>query len=103
VYGKLIVHEDAKWLRGVVGRLTKTFEANQAEPWKMADAPEAYIGERLQEIVGIEIPINRIVGKRKTSQNRPRVDQVGAAEGLRASGDPEDAAMAELILGSRSG
>jgi len=39
VYGRVAVHEDAKWLRGVVGKLTKRFEAAQAVPWKMADSP----------------------------------------------------------------
>jgi transcriptional regulator len=115
VYGKMIVHEDAKWLRGIVGRLTKRFEARlppvggggaerrrgQAAPWKMADAPAAYIDDQLSNIVGIEIPINRIVGKWKVSQNRPEADREGAVEGLRARGDREDAEMADLILNSR--
>jgi transcriptional regulator len=99
VYGKVVVHEDEKWLRGVVGRLTKRFEANQSVPWKMANAPAAFIDKQLTNIVGIEIPISRIVGKWKVSQNRPVADRLGAAEGLRASGDPDDAVMAELILG----
>jgi transcriptional regulator len=101
VYGDVIVHEDAKWLRGVVGRLTKKFEASQPVPWKMADAPPPYIDTQLANIVGIEIPINRIVGKWKVSQNRPVADRLGAVEGLRASGDPEDAEMANLILSSQ--
>jgi transcriptional regulator len=103
VHGNLIVYEDEKWLRGIVGKLTKTMEASQPVPWKMADSPAPYIRQRLTEIVGIEIPINRIVGKWKVSQNRPEVDRIGAAEGLRTSGDAEDLAMADLILDKRSG
>jgi transcriptional regulator len=64
----------------------------------MADAPAAYIDDQLSNIVGIEIPINRIVGKWKVSQNRPEADREGAAEGLRARDDREDAEMADLIL-----
>lgn len=97
VHGNLIVHEDAKWLRGVVGRLTKTFEANQATPWKMADAPAMYLESQLKNIVGIEIPINRITGKWKVSQNRVAADRAGAAAGLRASGTPDDVEIAALI------
>jgi transcriptional regulator len=52
VYGNVIVHEDAKWLRGGVGRLTKKFEATQPTPWKMADAPSTFIERQLQNIVG---------------------------------------------------
>jgi transcriptional regulator len=98
VYGKVVVHEDAKWLRGIVGRLTKRFEAEQPAPWKMADAPAAYIDNQLTNIVGIEIPISRIVGKWKVSQNRPEADRAGAVEGLRARDDREDAEVADLIL-----
>ncbi len=97
VHGPLIVHEDEKWLRGVVGKLTKQFEATQPQPWKMADAPADYLSEQLANIVGVEIPIQRIVGKWKTSQNREPADRVGAVAGLRALDDPESTAMAELI------
>lgn len=99
VHGPLIVHEDAKWLRGVVGKLTKAMEAGQAEPWKMGDAPRDYIDEMLTQIVGIEIPIHRLTGKWKASQNRPAADRAGAIAGLRASGDPASGAMADLMAG----
>jgi len=97
VYGRLVVHEDAKWLRGVVGKLTKAMESSQKEPWKMGDAPPAYIAAQLENIVGIEMPISRMVGKWKTSQNRPVADRLGTIAGLRAVGDPDDLAMAELV------
>ena len=70
-HGPLIIHDDPKWLRGVVGKLTKAMEASQAAPWKMADAPLRFHHQQLENIVGIEIPISRLVGKWKTSQNRP--------------------------------
>lgn len=99
-HGPLVVHEDAKWLRGVVGKLTKTMEAGQAEPWKMADAPKPFTDEMLTQIVGIEIPIRRLTGKWKASQNRPAADRAGAIAGLRAAGDPSSLAMADLIEAS---
>jgi transcriptional regulator len=97
-YGRVIVHEDAKWLRGVVGKLTKRMEASLPVPWKMADAPADYLNDQLANIVGIEIPITRMVGKWKVSQNRPEADRAGAAAGLRGTGDPDDAAMADLVV-----
>jgi transcriptional regulator len=96
-HGPLIIHDDVKWVRGVVGKLTKRMESSQEVPWKMADAPADFIAGQLENIVGIEIPISRLVGKWKTSQNRPVEDRVGAAAGLRASGDLADAEMAELV------
>jgi transcriptional regulator len=98
VHGNLIVHDDVKWLRGLVGRLTKEMESRRGLQWKMADAPMSFIDDQLRNIVGIEIAINRIVGKWKISQNRADVDRVGAAQGLRATGEANDAEMAELIL-----
>lgn len=96
-YGRLIVHDDAKWVRGQAGMLTKQQEATQPTPWKMADAPPAYTAANLEHIVGIEIPIVRLVGKVKASQNRRDDDRDGAIDGLRETGDPGDAAMADLM------
>ena len=37
--------EDDRYLRGVLARLTRMHEANQAIPWKMGDAPKDFIEE----------------------------------------------------------
>lgn len=97
VYGPLIIHDDEKWLRGQAGRLTKMMEATQPSPWKMADAPRDYLEMMLANIVGIEIPITRLIGKLKAGQNREMVDRVGAIEGLRGDGDSGDAVMADVM------
>src|SRR4051794_20957076 len=96
-YGRISVHDDVKWIRGQAGMLTKQQEAAQATPWKMADAPPAYTAGMLEQIVGIEIPISRLIGKTKASQNRRDADRAGAIAGLRATGDAGDAAMAAIM------
>lgn len=96
-YGRIVVHDDGKWVRGQAGMLTKRQEASQPTPWKMADAPPAYTAANLEQIVGIEIPIDRLVGKFKASQNRRDVDRAGAIAGLRETGEPGNVAMAELM------
>ena len=96
-YGRIIVHDDAKWVRGQAGLLTKQQEASQPLPWKMADAPPAYTAANLAQIVGIEIPIARLVGKFKASQNRRAVDRAGASAGLRDTGHPGMIAMADFM------
>lgn len=101
-HGPLIIHDDEKWLRGFLGRLTKRMEAALPRPWKMGDAPQDYLREMLGEIVGIEVPISRLIGKWKVSQNRLPVDRDGAARGLRASGEPDGVAMADLIASTAS-
>ena len=88
-YGRVTVRDDERYVRGVVGRLTRTHEATQAVPWKMTDAPSDFINTMLQAIVGIEIEITRLVGKFKLSQNKEVGDIRNAGETLKAQGDCE--------------
>ena len=84
--GTLAAVDDAPWLHALVGQLTDRHEAKQAEPWAVSDAPEDFVGQQLRAIVGIEIPIARIEGKWKVSQNRVAADREGVACGLREAG-----------------
>lgn len=86
-YGRVTIRDDARYVRGVVARLTRTHEASQPVPWKMADAPQAVIDAMLTSIVGIEIEITRLIGKSKLSQNKDGQDRRSAAEALCAQGD----------------
>jgi transcriptional regulator len=53
----------------------------------MTDAPRDYIARQLEAIVGIEVPITRLVGKWKLSQNREERDALSAANELEQRGD----------------
>lgn len=100
-HGTIHVHDDEKFLRGVVGRLTRQHEAGQPRPWKMSDAPADYMADQLQRIVGIEIRITRLEGKRKLNQNHELRDRQGAIRGLEATGNGRLAeAMQETITTS---
>ena len=81
-HGPLRAIEDAAWLLGLVERLTARHEADQAAPWRVADAPADYIGKLLKAIVGIEIPLTRLTGKWKLGQNRSPADQATMAREL---------------------
>jgi transcriptional regulator len=83
-YGPLQVIEDAAWLREMVTNLTDVHESGFPEPWKVEDAPADFIAGQLKAIVGIEIPIARLEGKWKISQNRPAKDRQGVVSGLEA-------------------
>jgi transcriptional regulator len=95
--GPLRIMDDAVWLREFVSRLTDRFETGRHQPWKMTDAPPDYIEKQLAAIVGIEIPITRLVGKWKASQNRPDSDRAGVVSGLQGEGQPEASAMADVV------
>jgi transcriptional regulator len=81
-HGTLTIHDDEKHVRGVVARLTRTHEAGEPRPWKMGDAPPDYLDAMLRAIVGIEVRITRLEGKRKLSQNREPRDREGTITAL---------------------
>ena len=92
-HGSLIVHDDAQWLRAFVTRLTERQESVREKPWAVSDAPEDYIATMVKGIVGIEIPIRKLEGKWKLSQNCLPQDKAGVISGLEASDDDASQAM----------
>lgn len=99
-YGRITIHDDEKYVRGLVARLTRTHEATEPQPWKMSDAPTDFIDTLLKSIVGIEIEITRLIGKSKIGQNREARDIQGAGEALKARGHGKlgDAMLSEAAL-----
>ena len=105
VHGKLKIRDDAKFVRAVVGRLTKIHEAQEVKPWKMSDAPSDYLDAMVQAVVGLEIEITRIEGKAKMSQNKEPRDQRGVIQALQAQGHDKLAtavAQANSVTASQS-
>ncbi|XYJ08233.1 FMN-binding negative transcriptional regulator [Telluria sp. B2] len=98
-HGRIRVHDDERFVRALVGRLTKTHEASQPAPWKMSDSPREFIDTLLGAIVGIEIEITRLAGKSKLSQNKEVRDLRGAAGALHTGGQD---AIAEAMLACAS-
>ena len=89
--------EDRGWLLKHVTALSDLHESGRAVPWSVSDAPPGYIDTMLSAIVGIEIPMSAVVGKWKTSQNRPLPDQLGIIAGLHERGDESSQQMAALV------
>lgn len=96
-YGLPRAIEDKDWLLQLVTRLTAAHEAGAAVPWQVADAPADYIDKMLSAIVGIEIPISRLEGKWKMSQNRTQPDRLGTIAGLQGRADANARAVAALV------
>jgi transcriptional regulator len=88
---------DREWLLRLVTRLTDVQEASRAEPWKVSDAPAEHVNRLLERIVGIEIPIDRIVGKWKTNQTSQEGDKRGVIAGLLERSDSRAQEMAALV------
>ncbi|MES2739417.1 MAG: FMN-binding negative transcriptional regulator [Pseudomonadota bacterium] len=96
-HGALTVVDDPAWLLALLERLTTRHEAGRPVPWKVGDAPPAHLERLLTAIIGIEMPVNRIEGKWKVSQNRSPTDQATIATGLAADGTQASAAMAAMM------
>ncbi len=99
-YGTLEVFDDPERLLAVVTRLTNLHETRRAQPWAVADAPADFVQGMLRGIVGIALPIVRLEGKVKMSQNRPAADQAGVVAGLRADGQDD---LAQAVVQATSG
>lgn len=96
-YGAVRAVEDKDWIKGLLGRLSARHEAGRAQPWSLEEAPAEYIDKLLDVIVGIEIPLTRVIGKWKVSQNQPMVNRVGVEQGLREQGGDQSLAMAQAV------
>jgi transcriptional regulator len=98
-YGHPTFFDDIERLRNVVTTLTERHEASFPRPWQVTDAPAVYIDSQLKAIVGFELPIRRLEGKRKFNQNRSAEDRSGVVAGLRGLGEENKTRVAELMEG----
>lgn len=96
-YGRITFFEDPARLLALVTALTQSHEGKRADPWAVSDAPADYIQARLKGIVGFELPIVRLEGKWKMSQNQPAENREGAREGLRREGGAPEEIVADAM------
>lgn len=89
--------DDREWVYGMLVRLTAFHESSRALPWHVTDAPADFIDKLARAVVGIEITIDRLVGKRKLSQDEALQDRLGTVAGLAAEGTENAAGMAALV------
>jgi transcriptional regulator len=85
IHGRLLAHDDVIWVEQLVRDLTDLNEVVLPEQWSVDDAPADYLEKMLRGIVGVELQVESLVGKRKLSQNRPGEDQAGIVAGLDAT------------------
>ena len=93
-WGQVETFDDPERLRELLTRLTARHEAGRPRPWALDDAPAEYLERMLRAIVGFALPIRRLEGQWKLSQNRQPADHAGVREGLAASANPRDRELA---------
>ncbi|MEE4681424.1 FMN-binding negative transcriptional regulator [Pseudomonas alliivorans] len=96
-YGKAETFSDPSRLRQLLDELTARHESGRAQPWSIDDAPAEYIAKMLGAIVGFVLPVQRLEGKRKLSQNRSATDMAGVRDGLAASPNINEQHIARLM------
>jgi transcriptional regulator len=96
-YGVPRVLEEPVRVRALLERLVHTFEDGRLAPWRMDALPDSYVDGMMRGIVAFEIPIDRLEGKAKLSQNRPAGDRARVRAALAAEEDPLARAVATLM------
>jgi transcriptional regulator len=96
-HGRMRVVDDLTEVRSHLERLTDRHEQRRENPWKVTDAPADFIDKMATAVVGIEMKIERLVGKWKASQNRSMPDREGVVNGLVQDGSPAARIMADVV------
>lgn len=91
--GTLEWFTDPDRLLDLVTRLTEHHEGGRETPWAVSDAPADFVAGMLKAIIGFAMPITKLEGKWKMSQNRPPADRQGVIDGLSADGRADVAAL----------
>jgi transcriptional regulator len=97
-YGVPAVVEDPARVEAVLGALVQTYEGSRPQPWRMASLPAEYVARMIRGIVAFEVPIDRLEGKAKLSQNRDAADQARVRAALLGAGDPLSQAVARRMV-----
>ena len=97
VRGRVTWLHGAEAKRRIVRALTDRFEAGEAKPWSIDDAPADYIEAMLGGIVGLSLSIESVEAQFKLSQNRTEDDRSGVELGLAAREDSGSRAIARLM------
>lgn len=95
--GHVRLVEDDAWLAAHLDALTRQQEAGREHPWTVADAPDVFVRQQMRAIVGIEITIRDLVGKKKVGQNRTPADRAGLASAWASADDPASRLMREHL------
>tara|TARA_R100001244_G_scaffold6318_1_gene7376 strand:- start:15815 stop:16450 length:636 start_codon:yes stop_codon:yes gene_type:complete len=96
-YGRAELFDERERLLALVSRLSQRHEQGRAQPWAVSDAPVEYIDSLLRAIVGFALPIARIEGKWKLSQNKDAQDFAGVQRGVAQSARPAERRLAEAM------
>ncbi len=91
--GTLHLHDDPRWVRDAVARLSEHHARRHQPGWSLDGAPSAYLDGLLRGILGVELRVTSVEAKAKLSGNRTEADRRAVVEALAG----EDAAGARAV------
>ena len=100
-HGMLRLADGADWLHAHLERLSSRHEQDRGSDWRADDPPADYVAQQLKAIIGVEIPIDKLDGKWKMSQNRSEADVDGVVKGLGQSENGVDREVARIVKSRR--
>ena len=98
--GTCALVEDPEQVKALLVDLVHTYESPGPSAWSFESLAADYLAGMQRGIVAFEIPIERLEGKAKLSQNRDAVDQARTREALAATDDPLARVVAALMAGA---
>jgi transcriptional regulator len=98
--GTGVLVEDPARVKTLLVDLVRVYEGEGPAAWSFESLPADYVDGMQRGIVAFEIPIERLEGKAKLSQNRSAEDQARTREALAAADDPLARAVAALMAGA---
>jgi transcriptional regulator len=96
-YGTAAIVEEPNAVRDILWRLVDVNEAANGTDWRMGGLKSDYLAGMQRAIVAFELPIARLEGKAKLSQNRDATDQARVVAALEQSSDPAAKATAAAM------
>ena len=96
-HGTPRVIDDPARVADVQTRLVDAHEGGFETPWRLGDQDPKYLAAMLRGIVAFDMPVDRLEGKAKMSQNKSPADRAGVIDALRESASPADRALADFM------
>ncbi len=97
VHGTLRTFDDPERLATELRRLAERFEGLHSEPWRFDSVSPPKIASLLRGIVGIELQVTEVIGKRKLGQNHPHERRRKTIAALHRTGDHASIEVAERM------
>ncbi|BDR08180.1 FMN-binding negative transcriptional regulator [Comamonas thiooxydans] len=95
--GRIRFIDDALWMREHLDALTLSQEELREEPWSPTQADPEFLGAVAAGLIGFEVDIENLCGKRFLSQQRTAADRDNLIQHLAQDRGPGAAAVSRLI------